>query len=345
MAVVQLDRFGGSRDCRVAAALVLPLALPHGILCRSSHLGRPTLWPQPRTLAGGRTVDCAAHADGSLHRLSLAAVARSTGTAVGGGHVACRWQRSHRLVDDFPSGSRAAGQCDLAEPLVCQVVSAGRHTRRGVCADQIGPWHGARWRDPEAKKRSPLGGIRRRTVLGAIFGVVWASATLKARKGVAAPLRPPGAVPEDRFTGLCIRCGNCSRACPTNIISHQLGSQDIAGLLTPQVSFHADYCLETCNLCTEVCPSGALQPIPLDLKVHVPLGTPFVDMDLCLLGDDRECSHCRNYCPYEAISLQFSEELYTLTPIVNLDRCPGCGACQVACPTRPQRAIVVRPGR
>jgi len=39
----------------------------------------------------------------------------------------------------------------------------------------------------------------------------------------------------------------------------------------------------------------------------------------------------------------FDEQLYTLTPCVDLQRCNGCGACQVACPTQPRKAIVVRP--
>ncbi len=68
-----------------------------------------------------------------------------------------------------------------------------------------------------------------------------------------------------------------------------------------------------------------------------------VDMEICLLGDDRDCSICRNRCPYEAISLIFSEIDYTLTPQIDLDRCPGCGACQLACPTSPEKAIVVQP--
>ena len=66
-------------------------------------------------------------------------------------------------------------------------------------------------------------------------------------------------------------------------------------------------------------------------------------MDLCLLGDDRECAMCRNWCPYEAIRYVFSETEYTLIPEIDANRCPGCGACQVACPTKPTKAIIIRP--
>jgi ferredoxin len=71
-------------------------------------------------------------------------------------------------------------------------------------------------------------------------------------------LRPPGAVPEDSFAGLCIRCNNCVHACPSKIIHPDTGHEaGLAGFGAPVVKFDRDYeyCLETCNACTQVCAS------------------------------------------------------------------------------------------
>jgi ferredoxin-type protein NapF len=186
--------------------------------------------------------------------------------------------------------------------------------------------------------------IARRTVLGLAIGAAWAAATGFVRGAAPRPLRPPGAVDEPDFLGLCIRCGNCSRVCPAGIIQADLMDHGLAGLLAPVIRIEDDYCRADCVACTEACPSGALVRLTLDSKLQARIGFPHVDMNVCLLGDGRECAACRNECPYEAIHYEFCEIEYTSVPQVDLDRCNGCGACQMACPTTPDKAIVVRPG-
>jgi len=81
----------------------------------------------------------------------------------------------------------------------------------------------------------------------------------------------------------------------------------------------------------------------LEDKPQMRLGLPKVDMNVCLLGEDRECAECRRWCPYGAIRYVFSEASYTLIPVIDTKKCTGCGACEMACPTKPGKAIVVVP--
>jgi len=185
--------------------------------------------------------------------------------------------------------------------------------------------------------------ISRRTVFGITAGVavVYVTRTVGAKN--SHPLRPPGALDESRFAGVCTRCGNCLRICPSGIIERDIRQNGWANLFTPVLSFDNDYCREDCIYCTEVCPSGALMHLSLKEKKGIQIGLPHVDMNICLLGDDRECSVCKRWCPYDAIRYVFSETQYTLVPKIDPKKCNGCGACEAACPTEPQKAIVVLP--
>jgi MauM/NapG family ferredoxin protein len=185
--------------------------------------------------------------------------------------------------------------------------------------------------------------LARRTLLAVGAGAVGAAALRSGYPGKPGPFRPPGALAEPVFGGVCTRCGNCVRACPSGIIEHDLKPGGWASLLTPVLRFRRDYCREDCVRCTEVCPSGALVRMSPEDKKNVRLGLPQVDMSVCLLAQDRECSLCRSQCPYDAVRYLWSETDYTLTPQVDAEKCTGCGACEAACPTTPRKAIVVLP--
>jgi ferredoxin len=161
----------------------------------------------------------------------------------------------------------------------------------------------------------------------------------RARSGDA-PLRPPGAIREDEFTGLCLRCGNCIRTCPSRIIHPDTGQSGVLGFLSPVVRYETDYCKEECNACTTVCPSGALQKLNLEQKNRYVIGKASVDTSLCLWGVS-ECHACLQPCPYGAIKVQWNEEAYESFPGVDPAKCNGCGACEVYCPTGDLKAIKV----
>jgi len=71
-------------------------------------------------------------------------------------------------------------------------------------------------------------------------------------------VRPPGSVPEQEFLQLCIRCGECFKACPNNVLQPQFFQQGFEGLWAPMVNADWAGCESSCNACGQVCPTGAI---------------------------------------------------------------------------------------
>jgi ferredoxin len=204
------------------------------------------------------------------------------------------------------------------------------------------------WRRPAAPAAAATAGgqghrLSRRSMLswtgGTLATAAGAVAGLRTHWAAAAGrrtlLRPPGACEERQFPWLCLRCGSCVRACPEGILHPDETLGSITGYLAPLVRFTDKYCKEDCRRCTEVCPSGAIMPFSLQEKPRRPIGVAQVDMTWCLLSPDngeKECAACRNACPYQAIRYDFNYETYLSFPRVDPHKCPGCGACEVACP-------------
>jgi ferredoxin-type protein NapF len=185
----------------------------------------------------------------------------------------------------------------------------------------------------------PIAG--RRAFLAAGTGAAGALLVGTVRGKAAAPLRPPGALDEDRFPGVCLRCGNCERVCPARIIRPDLGATGLASLLTPVLHFDTDYCRETCQRCTQVCPSGALRRLTGAEKLKHVLGSARIDLDSCLLAAGQECTECIKSCPFGALAVQSTDGGFSTQPVLDAQKCNGCGSCEANCPVRPRRAIRV----
>lgn len=166
---------------------------------------------------------------------------------------------------------------------------------------------------------------------GLILSRVWP-------RGDNPPIRPPFALKEVELNAACIRCGSCSAACPTHIISPSPDVHCPQRLLTPVVKFRESYCLPGCNDCGTVCPSGAIRSFrAADKKEHI-MGLAVIEEESCYLRTGRECNQCRHYCEYEAIEMKSGPAISRI-PVILIDKCVGCGACQVVCP--PQAIKIV----
>ncbi len=160
------------------------------------------------------------------------------------------------------------------------------------------------------------------------------------------PVRPPGSVPEQEFLQMCIRCGECFKACPNNVLQDEGFQQGLEGLWTPLVKADWAGCESSCNACGQVCPTGAIRPLPIEEKKVARMGLAIVNQQTCLPLAGREaCQLCVDECVaagYDAIEFQ---QVHTqvdddgnpiegsgfLAPVVLADKCVGCGLCQTRC--------------
>jgi ferredoxin len=122
-------------------------------------------------------------------------------------------------------------------------------------------------------------------------------------------VRPPGSLPEQQFLSRCIKCGQCMRICPTNVI-HPAGlTAGLEGLWTPVLNFRigTSGCLHNCIACGNLCPTAAIRPISLEERQGInryaeqgplKIGTAFIDRGRCLpWAMDRPCIVCQENCP------------------------------------------------
>lgn len=174
-------------------------------------------------------------------------------------------------------------------------------------------------------------------------GVLWGlvgEADYGSRMKYSRLIRPPGALPESDFTSLCLRCGECMKVCVTNGLQPTLMEAGFSGMWTPRLVPLRGYCEENCNLCSQVCPSGAIRPIEVKEKKRIAIGKARIDSGKCIAWyEGLKCLVCDEHCSYRAI--YWKEIRGTNRPYVDAEKCVGCGICENKCPTGPDPAIVV----
>jgi polyferredoxin len=208
-----------------------------------------------------------------------------------------------RICEEYCEGAcRPSGTIILSECVLCMncldrcPVSRVTFATRASAAGEAGL--------PDLSRRGLIiaGG-------GLLLASMWGVGALAGAGRNPRLIRPPGALDEERFLTRCIRCGQCMRICPTNIIQPALWEAGVQGLWTPAVDYRIGRsgCQPNCIACGQVCPTAAIRPFSLDEKQGlrdfagqgpIRMGAAFVDRGRCLpWAMDRPCLVCQEMCP------------------------------------------------
>ena len=209
--------------------------------------------------------------------------------------------------------------------------------------------------------------VRRQIVFAGVTGLLFypfVRLTGRATRDFSSRLiRPPGAVEELEFLGRCVKCDQCIRVCPTNVIQPAWFEGGLEGLWTPVLNFRIGGCQPTCTACGQVCPTGAIARMSVLQKLGrgefaergpIRLGTAHIDVGRCLPHSAGiPCQVCEEVCPTspkaiytaplsQAVRDGAAPVAELRAPRVDINLCIGCGLCERQCPVvGDQRAIYV----
>jgi ferredoxin len=205
---------------------------------------------------------------------------------------------------------------------------------------------------------------RRKLVFGGLVGLLFFPFSRRSgdldKNFSKEVIRPPASVAEPDFLSRCIKCDQCIRVCPTNVLQPSLFESGIEGIWTPVMNMRTGYCELNCTLCGQVCPTGAIQKVPIAQKLGlgeyedlgpIKVGTAFYDRGRCLpWAMDTPCVVCEEVCPTSPkaiysreveITNRWGEKVKLTRPYVDPELCIGCGICEHECPVKDHRAIRV----
>lgn len=150
-------------------------------------------------------------------------------------------------------------------------------------------------------------------------------------------IRPPGALqPESMFKAMCDHCGACVEACPHDVI-HLLGPEHGPDEGTPILDPNKSACRWCQDFpCIAACPTPALATPPQGGPL--PMALAHINLDLCLNAQGTLCDDCATACPGSIRAIRITDH----RPVLDAERCVGCGLCVDVCPAQPI-AISVSP--
>jgi len=156
------------------------------------------------------------------------------------------------------------------------------------------------------------------------------------------PIIPPGADNIRNLRRRCTGCQLCVTTCPSHVLRP---SGSVSGFMQPHMSFERGYCRPECVKCSNVCPTGAIRPITTEEKSATQIGIAVLALELCVVNRDNvSCDLCERACPTKAIKRipkSADDSSSPKIPMIETNRCNGCGACEYLCPSRPYSAIYV----
>jgi ferredoxin len=149
--------------------------------------------------------------------------------------------------------------------------------------------------------------------------------------------------------------------CPNNALQLAFTEAGLMGLWSPVLTPKIGYCEPSCVLCSEVCPTGAIQELTPRQKGWIAeegessapllIGTAVYDQRLCLpWAKATDCVICMEWCPVapkaiyvkDAVVVDVEGKPRTLKqPYVDRNRCVGCGACEFSCPLQEKPGVYV----
>ena len=188
--------------------------------------------------------------------------------------------------------------------------------------------------DSDMTRRETLKGVAVLAVAEKLTDGGFAAVSLPGRPDRGIPVLPPGAGDRESFYRKCVSCQLCIANCPGKCL---VQSTSLKTFGQPVMDFRHGYCLDSCVKCGEMCPELAIGKLQAIQRPNVHMGEATWRKDLCVRTTEGDkCTACVRKCPMQAIHIVQG------FPVVDRQKCIGCGACEHVCPARPMPAIYVK---